>query len=428
MSRVKIYIIIFLTAFFCLSMPLRAEWAGNLSIENGYDENAFRSDISKPTYVNRNSLAIGYFPKNDPWAASYNLGLTHFGSYPDRLYSNHNLAFSYDFYFHKDGDAKKEVNSVLGLFSSMSGRIDKEALEFYDYYQGAVSASLEHYIGEAGSVEAGYKFRYRTYPNFNDMTYFENYLSAGYQTSFPTNTSLFLGADMGLKNYISLSQFDTQPVDTDMTAASGSSVEVRPGHGGDNGKQMKQRQSMGGTGSDIIYTPGIVYKDPFSGRLTLNANIGQSLGKKTGLSLYLGKSFIMSRDGTSLVSGTADYYGEDELFDDPYSYESSDVSLKLTKILFDKYTVKLTGFYSYKHYLYEIDLLTDDTDVTGSADDRRDDYSGILANVSRSFDTSILVFNGIELTLSYYYINNNSNSPFFNYYGNSVNFSVEAGF
>ena len=141
------------------------------------------------------------------------------------------------------------------------------------------------------------------------------------------------------------------------------------------------------------------------------ANIGKSITSRTGVSLRLGGQWFIG-DPIMAYSDGIYYYTENDLYDDPYSYQGPYVALQLTR-QFTTYTrAKLGLKYQSKDYagtpaLNEIGELTGNT-----RDDLRSEYSLMI---SKKFDTGKRIPSSIDIFFNYMYRDNSSNDPYYEF-------------
>lgn len=146
-------------------------------------------------------------------------------------------------------------------------------------------------------------------------------------------------------------------------------------------------------------------------QITGNLHIAQNIFETTGLELSLFASRYLNKITPVSIDGAFFFNGESELFDDPYSYENSSISLTLNQILpFDIFG-KLTFSYLDKNYNLYI-LQQDSTKLQ-----RNDKVSFINLSLNKDFETPDLFFKLLSIELAYSYYKNNSNTSefYFNY-------------
>lgn len=430
-----------LLALFTLNV--QAQWLGTLSLENGYDDNMFRNYIASSSASTDISLMYGYFPEDENWAVNYSGALTAFSEFPERLYSVHSLGASYVLAI------DQSEKSTLTTLASISGRFDRDAYMLYDYSQVLASVALKQYLGGGIPMMASYRARFREYPNFGELSYLEHFATLGSMVFFETRTSIRAQVELGYKHYRSSFSTEADPAGHSgfTNAASGLTVdgggngygggensgggngESGGGNGGNesgNGNRSG-RMNVGGNGngagmeSTVDY---LIYEEPSTSQLSTWINVGQSIGERTGLSIRLRQRWNLTSRGRTFVGGAIDFIGEEELFDDPYSYESTELTLMLTQILPWNMTLRAGGLYFLKNYDSPSDLDSPDS----STPLREDSRSGGWVSVVRNFGGNWLLFSGLRISLNYTFLNNDSNVDYYTYNSHAVGLGLSTDF
>ncbi|MAT39451.1 MAG: hypothetical protein CL946_07585 [Ectothiorhodospiraceae bacterium] len=127
----------------------------------------------------------------------------------------------------------------------------------------------------------------------------------------------------------------------------------------------------------------------------------------------------------AVVGGTVDFIGEEELFDDPYSYESDEATLKITQVINERMTLKVAGFGMVKGYSYPSDLSLLDLPGVPLREDRR---FGGWAMLTYQVPGSWLLFSGLDVGVSYVYTRNESNTNWYDYSANDISIQVGTDF
>ncbi|MBR9978428.1 MAG: DUF560 domain-containing protein [Bacteroidetes bacterium] len=443
--------VILLALLITFTVPVSAQWLGTVSIESGYDDNIFRNYTAAEASATDLTLEYGYFPDHGIWAINYTGAMTTFSQYPDRLYSTQTLGSSW---VHKYGENKAASLSALAIASA---RFGKELYSIYDYRQMLASVSIKQPVAGDIPLLVSYRARYRSYPEFGELSYLEHFASVGSMVFFETRTSIRMQADLGFKNYLrtapgngsNIMQPGSTPlppakIDTDGRVTDGQPADgidgmrTFSGGGGGNGNgggwneggvngRGAGRMSLGnrgpGAGMDgsVEY---LLYEEPSTSQLSTWINIGQGITDHTGVSLRYLRRWNLTDRGRAFVGGAVDFIGEEELFDDPYSYESDEVSLTLTQVLPWSMRLRLGAFYMDKTYGYPATFDYEDP----SAVDRSDERLGGWIGVSKSLAGDWLAFSGLNLSLGYVWLRNKSNTSYYDYSSNAVNFGISTDF
>jgi hypothetical protein len=191
-----------------------------------------------------------------------------------------------------------------------------------------------------------------------------------------------------------------------------------------NGGGWGQRRiGMGGAtmNPDLTY---LVYEEASTRQLRLWTNIGQSLGESTGLRLRYQQRINLNSRGRAFVGGAVERIGEEELFDDPYSYESSEATLTITKLLPWNMRAQASVFSFVKSYSYAA-FIDEEGNGGGARADHR--YGGWI-QLQKPIVGEWLIFRGLDLSLHYMYLRNESNSPWYDYFSNTVGLGLSTDF
>lgn len=429
--------------YLLISLQVSAQVSGSFELGSGYDDNAFGNSSMTETSYGSAALTLGIFPEESRFGISYSGLFATFGAFPERRYGIHSLIASYTLPY-----GEEERNSLI-FAGSFNLRNDAEEYAYYDYSQGMGYLYAKHYFTETMSGRAGYTLKYRKYPNFDDMSYTEHLGWLGLNTAFESRTSVILRAEIGIKNYapVTESVYAADPGTAATSGRTGNGFVVEgggpggSGNGGNGGGNGNGGSGNGGSGNGSMGQNGgrmsqigqhysgmgetaqiITYDDAITSQLRTSLTVGQGLTDELGLSATYVKRFNLDDRSRAIVGGTVDFIGEEELFDDPYSYESDEASLKLTQILPAEMKLQLGGFMLWKHYSYVSNL----EDLASPL--RNDRKYGGYASLSKTIGGSWLMFSGLELTLGYTYTRNESNTTWYDYSANGVSFGIGTEF
>ncbi len=416
-----IIIAAFLVLNALLTMASLAQVYGSVSVAGGYSDNLFRSANSTDDGAGLASLKLGYEP-GENWLVQYSGYGSMFQSYAERNYTVHNLGAMY-YTSLQENDA-----TTLNLYAGASSRFDRSAYSYYDYTQWMGRAKVRHNFTQTAFLTGSYQLRQRRYPDFNDLSYIEHYASMAFSISFQTRTSVRVGLDYGVKNYASLSVADNGNNSGDGTPGGGGM-----GHGGMGGgdniggnshmgdRWNGMRRHYAGTNEDVHY---LVYDNPSSNQAVVRLRVAQSLWKKAGIRVQYEHRFNLADRGRSYIGNTVDYLGEEELFDDPYSYEGPGGLVTFTQLM--PLSMKMTVSAEVYDKTYSYPVVAVDPDV--QSEEQRKDLE-LLAWVrwEKGFP-GFGMLDRVSLYTTYYFIRNQSNTPFFDYYANSIQIGILGDF
>lgn len=360
---------------FLLAGILQAQFTKNLEISSYYDDNLFRSPLPVGDLLTDVSIGFNYKPDDSNINYYYNGSWFLYQDNALRNFSSHGIGLDYFTSFGKDD----KHNFYFGADGSL--RLNGEDYNYYDYNQLFAYTNLRFDL-EGFFIKGGYNFRYRSYTNLPDLTNYQNVVFLQANKSFDTRTTLILEADLGHKSFAG----------QDFLSATSSG-----GHG-----QGRMSASAATTISEI----------PSLSQTVLLARITQSLHDKIGLFVQYRQQFSLT-DETDFVNADG-YYQDEELFDDPFSYESKSYSTQLTWVLPWSMKIKVGGALLSKNYISE-QAFTAAEDTLGLGGIRLDDRSNYYINFSKALFINRPWVKSLHFNLDYNYIRNESNSFWYEY-------------
>ncbi|MCD4692526.1 MAG: hypothetical protein K8R79_06415, partial [Calditrichales bacterium] len=122
---------------------------------------------------------------------------------------------------------------------------------------------------------------------------------------------------------------------------------------------------------------------------------------------------ISLTDETDFVNADG-YYHDEELFDDPFSYESESYSSQLTWMLPWSMKLQAGGAFVSKNYISE-QAFTSADDTLGLGGIRLDDRGSYFVNFSKTFYLNKNWLKSLHFNLNYSYIRNESSSYWYDY-------------
>ncbi len=385
---------------------LFAQLSVDFSLSSYADDNIYSSPYPTQDFLSDYSAYLSYTPDKTNINYYYNGDYTQYNEEVSRNYWIHELGISYYNPFGKD-----EQNTFY-LGGYWLKRLDTEENYYYDYSQLYGYANL-NFSFDTMFLKTGYNFRYRSYNYLPDLTNYRHYLFVQGNKSFQTRTSLILEADVGYKSYAGQEIFEH---------SSGDGGTRPPGHGPGGGGMMAV-ESVEST--QAYYYMSTTTAIPSMGQYVLLARAAQSLTEKMGI-------YIQYRLQRSLTPNT-DYknldtqYVDEELFDDPFSYESDSYSSQLSWLLPWQMKIEAGGVYSSKNYLNEYAYITED-DTVGLGGLRLDNRTNAYINFTKNFYFSDTWISAIRIYINYNYINNKSNSFWYKYKNNVFGGGLEFSF
>jgi hypothetical protein len=376
-----------------------AQFRSTIDISSWHDDNLYRSPEKVEDIVTNFDLQLDFQPEESHVNLYFN------GSY--LLYNELNTRSFYmnalGFNFVKSIDEDELHTFYLG--ADWTFRVNNEEFNYYDYHQlyaySNLSFSLDWFY-----LRGGFNYRYRNYANIPDLNNHQLYGFMQINKSFETRTTFIVEADLGYKTF----------------AGENFTTYTSSGTGSDG----QGRGRMAETGSTTYMTTTTTANEiPSLSQAVLLARIAQSLHTKMGIYAQYRKQISLT-DETSYVNSD-DYYQDEELFDDPFSYESETYSSQLTWMLPWQMKIQVGGAIATKNYISEIAYESID-DTTGLAGVRADDQNRYYINFTKTFYLNKNWINTLQFNLNYNYIRNESNSYWYEYENAVISSSIQLTF
>jgi hypothetical protein len=349
-----------------------AQWNFTITTEHEFSSNPFRSPFPEQQF---NSLFNVGIEKefND-------LSILYYGSY-SRFYETNER----NSYWHQLGFYNNDESTKFGAYAEQ--RYNTLAYEFFNYSD--ITAYLKHkidwsFMNTLLQTSATYKW-YNSLKSYNNAL-----LTLGFQfnKSFETKTTFILQSLLSFKNYIN----------------SGTESIAQ----GRNGKGM-----IGGYGYNSTYADTQSYPRVTSTQIFSSMRIAQSIFENTGIAAYYQNRSLLKSSGTWYGSANYNYGDESDLYDDPISRRENTFGFELTQILPELIALK-SGF-MYSNRIYPSQGIYTDAETLVQALNRYDKQKYYYVNISKNFMLSEESGQSLNLNLSYNYVNNESNSFWYNY-------------
>ncbi len=366
---------------FVINHSLLAQFSSSLEVNSAFDDNVFRSPEPTEDFISNLDVDLGYKFNNKKLQIFYNGNFIFYRNLKERNLSLHQFGINYYIPFGKD--------DLHTLYIGGNGltRIDGEEYKEYDYNQLYAYANFRFDL-ENLFLKTGYNFRYRDYSNIPELTNLRHYIYIQVNKSFSTRTTLILEADLGYKAFKSQILYSRDNEDGD-DSNHGPGGQIRP--------------------SRFVTS---ISEVPPMGQLILLARVAQSIYEKMGVYIQYRKQISLSDQITSVTGN--DYYQDEELFDDPFSYEGQGISTQLTWMMPWSMKVQIGGSLIDKNYISEQAFVSID-DTVGSGGQRIDDQNNLFLNFTKTFNFKRKWMNALMFNIYIGYTNNKSNSYWYNY-------------
>jgi hypothetical protein len=344
-----------------------------------HDNNIFLSPIPVSDLVSLFNLNLRYQPETANLSFFYNGNML---LYRQQQTYNSTLHYGGLDYFKTFGNSDK---NSLYLGSALTLKSNQATYDTYNYQQFYLYANLR-YLFNTFIFKTGYNFRYRNYSNYNEISNTRHYLFAQINKSFDSGTSVLVETDLGYKQYPN----------------QGSIYSAALGRGKGRNQTLQP--------SGLNYT-----------QIILLTRFSQSLHPKIGLNLQYRKQIDPVKD-QKMISAV-DYTQNDELYDDPFSYESNELSSQLTWILPLRFKLVTYGKYATKSYHNQA-AYTSPVDEIGEGKDRFDHRQSVSLAIYKNIYVNKNWVKSVQFMVNYRYIKNDSNSYWYRYTNGIYYFDV----
>lgn len=362
-------------------ITLQAQVSGSVNYSMFYTDNPFRLTDGTEEYINTYLANLGYQPFQNKLKMSYSFGLNDFRNFTDRSYNYHSFDLNYSFRFL---DTTKEEN--ISLEASYYLKQNNSGDELYKYNAYTFAANARFYLMDNLLFVSGYKFGNKNYPSLYNLNYTDNTGYSRLSMFFDTNTAFHFELQLGDRNY-SIEETNT----------------LTSGHG--KGGRMNRIENTRTTNVTQMLT---------------TLKVSQSLFENTGINIYyLNRNNVNKNSNISLTEFL--YSDDNDLWDDPYSFEGNDIGSEFFQILPWDMSLRFSGQYSYRRYKENI------ADTLSLASQRIDGRTELWLGITKEFYT-IPLFNSLELGLEYMHVINNSNENLFTYKNNLILFRLGLNF
>ena len=390
---IKSYKYIFAQILFVTSIVF-GQFSKDLTVYTYSDDNLFRTPDSLKVQDVLSSVQFGlsYLDTESNIRLYNNTNFILYNNTSDRNFLINNIGIN------KSLKIDKDTNSNINLGGNWSLRVNKTDYNYYDYSQLSGYANYQ-LLTNIILIKGGYSYRWRNYTNWTDLS---NHLHNAYvqlNKSFPTRTTIIAETNYGNKSFMGQDSFTTI---------------------GGAGR------GQGRWAGDIETTTTNTISEQLStSQLRIILRISQSLHENAGM--YFQYSKQISIDDETSYRNFDDYYQDDELFDDPFTYESDSYSSQLTIMLPKSSKLLIGGSYASKNYIGEPAYSTAE-DTVGIGELRLDDQMNYFVDLSKTFHIKKTWAKSIKFNLYYSHTNNESNSYWYNYKNTSLGGGIQWSF
>lgn len=372
MKTLDFFLIIFIFAIGIPAQTASSQTFINFQLYGSFSDNIFQNYFPVEDYISTGSFTIFHQTKSKV-TLYYNANLNMFSHYTDLFNHNHYFGIS-----KKQSIGSTKNNIYIGGYARF--RIDKPVYEIYDNNNYYGFASIKYYLLPTILFRAKNTLGMRAYVNYTDYSYIENVLSLNISKFFQTRTTLQSGIDYFYKDYA-------------------------------------EDQTYSVTSPSGLLTRTYVIDSPKVSQLLASFKIAQSVSNLTAVQVeYLYRSTLT---GENRFAELDEFYFDEVLFDDHYSYSGQELSMSLKQFLPFQFIAVLSSYYQEKSYNHRPVYDLEGNELT-EAGTRQDYQNGFSIQLEKKFSgEKIPAMKSLDLFLNYSYRKNHSNDP---YYKAAVNF------
>ncbi len=356
---------------------------------NSYSyDNLYRTPVPIQDILSTVKVGLNYQKPESNTQFYNNTSLIVFNNIADRNFLINNVGIN------KNIKINEKLNSNLRFGGDWTLRINKDNYNYYNYSQLSGYANFQ-ILTNIALIKGGYNYRWRNYTNWSDLS--NNLHNAFLQLnkSFPSRTTVIVETGFGNKSYVRHDTFATT---------------------GDFGR------GRGWHHSEEMSTTNTVSERLGTSQANIILRLTQSLHERAGIYFQYRKQISIS-DETN-YRNFDDYYQDNELFDDPFTYESDNYSSQLTIMLPKSTKLLISGSLASKNYISEQAYSTA-TDTVGIGELRLDEQTNYFIDLSKTFNINKDWVTSIKFNLYYSYVNNESNSYWYNYKNNALGGGIQ---
>jgi hypothetical protein len=357
----------------------------SLSLFQNVTDNLFQNTYAETEHLSNLSFSID---KNFA-----RLSIFAFGEY-SHLYENSDIA-----YYSQDLglDYIQTLGEKSALYFSLMGRGYFYKSDYSDYNYISVSGyvALKSYLSQTSILKSNYTLEYKDYKTsiFNCVSHS---LYASVDKYFPTKTTVKAEMGWGYKNFFEPYQTVNTEAPTEMPSFQG-------------GKGRGKHAGMGNV-YDPLNAPVSTQEEGGEGIQIFSAGalLAQGIGDKIGINLTGMKQWVLS--GENPFDSVEEFYMVENPSYDRFSWSGIQIGSQVSFLLPWNVDMKVDFKYTDKEFP-GIDSLNLDGEPIGIT--RNDQRNQLGVMVKKNFAT-------ITMFLSYSYVINRSNDPYYDWEGNSL--------
>ena len=372
------------------TVPGYSQFGGELSYWTVFDGNAFRNyeELSDVVYEPRATFYYDIASESMDYRIFYEGSLYLFDEFSSRQFHNHSVGVVGSRYVTEEG-------SQLRWGINGGKRFNRVDYQFYDFRHAAGYVNLRLSDAGRGSWLLGIRGHFQDYDVLPEFSFWETGGFVRRTFFFATKTTLIARVGAGIKKF-------TQAEVSEETIQQ----NVPAGHGKGKGKGNNQ-------GEEEVETQVILLETPGEGifQWLASLRIAQSLGNKTGLAFEGSVQRNPGDGGRVLIGQDSGYESDEDLFDDPYSYDSDELLIELTRML--PWNTQFKAGFEVREKRY--DRFAYDSEGEPVEGVFRDDTQRLIwVSLRKSFPVKGL-FRTIAVVFNYTHLTNISSDVYFDY-------------
>lgn len=363
--------IVILGSLILLSNSTYSQFRFSVSTEQEYNDNPFHSPTKTNTLISTYDLG-----------SELDLGSLQLGYYGSFL--NFDVIPERNFYWHQFAVWKDFESSTLGVYAEQ--RINKEDYSYFNYsnvtaYYSSLFNLSDFYFSIAPNVSL------TKYDNISILDNFKATVSYYANHGFESGTTLILGGGYNFKKYLT-------PTSSGYYSYLDEYNNIITG--------FYMDKNVNSISQIVTY-----------------GRVAQSISETTGLAAQMTNRTILNSISDKVKELNLFYGDESEIFDDPVNRNGNTLSFDLTQVINEDFVIKATYLVSRNYY-----------PTQGLYDENQNYFTDILRSDNQSIFNLSLKKNfivplfseesSLSVGINYRFINNTSNSYWFNYKNNSI--------
>ncbi len=395
--KANILSFIFIVSLFGLNNAF-SQWYYSFSLDGEYNSNPFRLPEAEADQTSQIAFGI-----QRDWS---NVSAQYYGSLAN-FNQNEERNFYWQQFFIGGGE---KTNWNL----SIDNRINRQEYNVYDYSNARGGVTQQVSIGKfLGRLAAGATINY--FPQFSDLNNVLLNGTVSLNRSFQTKTTFIGALGLNYKTYLNQNPVVAAVADTATDiSASIRTVDVLGNGPGGPGTGTGGGGMGGAMGSGTYATYYAADSEsPSVAQFLLSLRVAQSVTKYTGIALQYYNRINLTNQDRGVVGLLYGYSEESQIFDDPMGYEGQTFGAELTQLFPYQISLKSSFYRQQKNYvsqgLYSDPESYDDTVL------RQDTRQSVWVSLQKQWGVNFLGGASITWQVNYQWIDNQSNSYWYNY-------------